>query len=790
MFDKKQPAYDGLGKIYAEATRQIIFWTGAGLSVEAGLPTWSGLRKKLCEVAQLIAVHQDETTAKRTLALKVLAETTDDSWQAFDYLKEALGSTTFRSVIKEKLTPVRPSSIPNVYTVLWELGIRGILNLNLDGLASMASGQYFAGAKRVVEFTGKTAAGHGQSILSGGMPFIGNLHGIIEDEDSWIFAKTQLKELLDNLGYLNFISALAQTRTFVFAGISADDVSAGGLLTRLKEKGVQFGDHFWITHRNDKKTIEWAEYSGLRIIYYNSLDNTHIELIEALHSLRTYTSKDDIPPPIVPSKIRSVSTSILPPPEEIEQESPEMIRLILNDEAERLLSKGDDSGRKEYDDFCIKYAEAIYRAWSVNTGERNCEIFGYQIDKDHAHGSFGRVYRAKSSTGETVAIKVLHSDVRLEKQMLECFRRGVRSMHILSKNAIEGVVPYRHAWEIPACAVMDFIDGPNLEEAVVSRSLDHWPEIIHVALELARIIERAHLLPERVLHRDVRPANVMLKDFDSDHDNYQVVVLDFDLSWHQGAIGQSIDWSKSISGYVAPELTLQTSTGSTRSSLVDSFGIGMTMFFIASKDHPLYLQHQHSDWQRILKEKIVYRRCNEWHSLPIRYSRLIHYATRHRQVERWDMTRIRGELERLQLALEKPGSIQSAEMLAEELCCRCSLIASDYEWDIDRNEATRRSHASGAGVRITGNETNREVNLAINWLDAGEVAFKRVAKWIPKAVDQACSVLKGGGWKIELRNRWEKDAGIQASYTVSELRNHLAQAAKAANEAIKLFQFQ
>jgi hypothetical protein len=228
MFDASQPAYDRLRKIYAEKTKQIVAWTGAGLSVVAGLPTWPDLRKRLCEVAEKTAIHQEKNAQTRTLALKSLAESETDLWQAFEHLKNAIGSTTFRAEIKEAFAPAGSAKIPTIYSLLWQLGIRGILNLNLDGLASRASGEVFSGKKRVVEFTGKNAAGHGQAIHTGGTPFIGNLHGVIEDENSWVFTKSQLAELFETRGYLDFITTLAQTRALIFVGMSADDVRLGG----------------------------------------------------------------------------------------------------------------------------------------------------------------------------------------------------------------------------------------------------------------------------------------------------------------------------------------------------------------------------------------------------------------------------------------------------------------------------------------------------------------------------------------------------------------------------------
>ena len=57
---------------------------------------------------------------------------------------------------------------------------------------------------------------------------------------------------------------------------------------------------------------------------------------------------------------------------------------------------------------------------------------------------------------------------------------------------------------LPFC-VMNFVEGPNLKQAVDGRFVTEWTTVLEIAVQLTRIIRRAHLLPERVLHRDIRP---------------------------------------------------------------------------------------------------------------------------------------------------------------------------------------------------------------------------------------------------------------------------------------------
>jgi len=66
------------------------------------------------------------------------AKNEDNLWVAFRILKEALGATTYRESVRDILEPASNRDVPTSYRHLWKLRLAGILNLNLDRLASRA----------------------------------------------------------------------------------------------------------------------------------------------------------------------------------------------------------------------------------------------------------------------------------------------------------------------------------------------------------------------------------------------------------------------------------------------------------------------------------------------------------------------------------------------------------------------------------------------------------------------------------------------------------------------------
>ncbi len=243
---------------------------------------------------------------------------------------------------------------------------------------------------------------------------------------------------------------------------------------------------------------------------------------------------------------------------------------------------------------------------------------------------------------------------------LHAFRRGVQSMRILSDRGVEGMVQYREASEIPALVVMDYVDGPNLATAREAGYLDEWPVLLRVASELTTVVRRAHSLPERVLHRDLRPENVMLRDYYTPGIDWQLVVLDFDLSWHRDANQRSVLHTSSA-GYLAPEQMHRTPGVSTRSALVDSFGLGMTLLYLCRGTDPSPDEHLQVGWLDTIRAACKSVGPASWASVPKRFERMIRKCTDDTQSARWDLATIEGELHRLRTAVDAPQNLKSTE---------------------------------------------------------------------------------------------------------------------------------
>lgn len=786
MFDASQRAFQQLGQIVASNVRPLVAWVGAGLSRPAGLPTWTGLRKRLTETLEEKVKALDPAEKNPTGKLQAAREH-DNFWIAFRLLREGIGEATYHATIREALETAPRAELPPIYTALWRLRLSGLLNLNLDRLASRA----FAGVhgtRSVTEFPGRDARSYAHVLRNPTSPFIANLHGTAEDANSWVFTDEDLKRLTELPGYREFINACAMTRTILFVGISADDVAAGGYLARLRGQEIDFGEHFWITDRRDGKTDEWAEHAGVRVIRYDNTDGLHRGLEECIDALLKLLPEEELAGPIVPARPTGDAPNqpLLPPEELVQVRDPEAIRRALNAEAARILADESEAGYLKYEAFCQAYDEAIHRAWYVPRELQvgRSALVGYQLVHSIAAGGFGTVYEAATPAGEPVAIKLLHEAIRNDPEHLQSFRRGVRSMRLLTEAGVAGVVRYHAAVEIPALAVMDFVPGPTLHEKVQQLgSALTWSMTLRIGAELARILRSSHQLPQRVLHRDFRPKNIMFRENWDGDEEWEIVVLDFDLSWHKDSQEKSVTL-ESYSGYLAPEQVEKSSKYSTRSALVDSYGLGMTLYYLRTRQEPTFAQPARTEWDDTLQACSERTRCKEWVSLPRRYFRLVANCTRVEQPRRWDITQIESELTRLGEAMATPVDVQAAELLAEEVAARA--FPDTYRWDPDTLSAVHQL-TDEAKILVTGNESAHEVELTATWTDNGTHHFAETRRWGLDAIAKARAALEKTGWVVRVQHVANTGITLKADIPVEELAPILSAAAGAVGKVNEAF---
>jgi serine/threonine-protein kinase len=205
----------------------------------------------------------------------------------------------------------------------------------------------------------------------------------------------------------------------------------------------------------------------------------------------------------------------------------------------------------------------------------------YKVLAAMASGSMGVVYKAERvPVGKLVAIKFLHATFASDAEFLARFERETRVMSKLAHPNCVSVVDFG-VWDGAPYLVMEYVSGTTLRALI-----DNGPLPPRRALGLARQIAAglAHAHAQGVVHRDVKPANIMISEEIGTGEH--VRILDFGLARLRGAVGRDATQSNVVVGtpnYMAPE---QTVGGGLIDARTDIYAVGIVLFEMISGDRP------------------------------------------------------------------------------------------------------------------------------------------------------------------------------------------------------------
>ena len=139
------------------------------------------------------------------------------------------------------------------------------------------------------------------------------------------------------------------------------------------------------------------------------------------------------------------------------------------------------------------------------------KIGDYVIQNILGHGSMSTVFLATDNTGHKVAIKVLREDAQVSTIMLERFRREVEACKILRPHP-NIITVYNTGKDGPNhYIVMRHVEGSRTLEDLVNQGNLTSDETLTFIIKIARALHYGH--EHNVVHRDVKPTNIMINKF-------------------------------------------------------------------------------------------------------------------------------------------------------------------------------------------------------------------------------------------------------------------------------------
>jgi serine/threonine protein kinase len=135
------------------------------------------------------------------------------------------------------------------------------------------------------------------------------------------------------------------------------------------------------------------------------------------------------------------------------------------------------------------------------------ELAGYRVAEEIGRGGMAIVYRAYQARLERwVAIKVLRAGLLADKEALVRFRREAKAVAALRHPNILTVYDYGED-EGRAYIVMEYVAGGTLKSHQ-NRQPWAWPQAVSLLIPVGQALAYAHT--QGIVHRDVKPANILL----------------------------------------------------------------------------------------------------------------------------------------------------------------------------------------------------------------------------------------------------------------------------------------
>ncbi|HEY7425838.1 MAG TPA: family 16 glycoside hydrolase [Gemmataceae bacterium] len=207
----------------------------------------------------------------------------------------------------------------------------------------------------------------------------------------------------------------------------------------------------------------------------------------------------------------------------------------------------------------------------------------YEVLRELGHGGMGVVYLAKNKLMDRLEVlKVINKALLDRPDSVERFLREIRSAAKLSHANVVAAYSAVQVGELLAFA-MEYVEGEDLAKLVKTQGPLPLPHACFYVQQAARGLQ--HAFEEKMVHRDIKPQNLMLARKDKKH---IVKVLDFGLA--KATREKSDDTGLTGEGkmlgtpdYIAPEQTLDAAKADIRA---DIYSLGCTLYYLLSGRPP------------------------------------------------------------------------------------------------------------------------------------------------------------------------------------------------------------
>ncbi|MCA9268789.1 MAG: serine/threonine protein kinase, partial [Planctomycetales bacterium] len=199
----------------------------------------------------------------------------------------------------------------------------------------------------------------------------------------------------------------------------------------------------------------------------------------------------------------------------------------------------------------------------------------YRIERLLGQGGMGAVYFGiHCETDQAAAVKTLSAGLSSDEDFRRRFIGEIESLKKLRHPHIVQLFGWGEQ-DGQLFYAMEFVDGPSLHQQLEARMRFAWPQVLRLAIDIARALKHAH--DNGVIHRDLKPANLLMESPDC------VKLTDFGIAKLFGQSQLTVEGGVvGTADYMAPEQA----HGHTIDNRCDLYSLGTVMWTLLAGRPP------------------------------------------------------------------------------------------------------------------------------------------------------------------------------------------------------------
>ena len=218
----------------------------------------------------------------------------------------------------------------------------------------------------------------------------------------------------------------------------------------------------------------------------------------------------------------------------------------------------------------------------------------YQLAREVGRGGMSVVYEAMDPRiDRRVAIKLLHPHLATRADARRRFLQEATAIARLENPYILKVYDYDSPDGAASYIVSEFIDGVTFRQWAEDHSIKHWEIVALLCIPLFRALEHAH--EHRIIHRDVKPENMMIRCRDG-----TPVLMDFGIAHMVDS--ETLTATGAVIGspaHMAPEIV----NGEALTPSADLFSMGTVLYWMTCGALPFVAPNPAALFKRILEAR-------------------------------------------------------------------------------------------------------------------------------------------------------------------------------------------